>query len=82
MRNRVIAVFALAGTGAALAFATPAQADPGGIPGCGGPLSIVCNMLPAMPDLDHDIDMTVNQPPATVDQEHMAPTDVCFLGCI
>lgn len=81
MRIRPLALIAGAVTVAALAYAAPAGADPGGMPNC-GPLAIVCNMLPSMPDLDHDIDMTKSQPPATVDQENIAPSDVCFLGCV
>ena len=52
------------------------------MPPC-GMLAPVCNMVPTMPDLDHDIDLTKQQPPgAGVDQENLPPPDVCAVACI
>lgn len=62
-----------------LAVAAPAAADPG-MPNC-GQLSFVCNMIPMMPELDHDVDMTKGQP-AVVPAEDLPPTDVCAVACI
>ena len=64
---------------AALCAAAPAAADPG-MPNC-GQLSFVCNMIPTMPELDHDVDMTKGQP-AMPPAEDMPPTDVCAVACI
>ncbi|BBZ31493.1 hypothetical protein [Mycolicibacterium confluentis] len=82
LRRAAIATFAAAtGTAAAVAFAGTASADPGGPPPC-GPLGFVCNMLPMMPELDHDLDLTQNQPPATIDTENSVPADACAMGCV
>lgn len=72
--------------GAALAAgslfaAAQATADPG-MPPCPGPLAFVCSLVPTMPELDHDIDMTKGQPAATVDTERMMPVDVCTVSCV
>ncbi len=66
---------------AALALAAPATADPG-MPPCAGLLAAICNMVPTLPELDHDIDLTKNQPPANLDQERLPPAEVCTLGCV
>lgn len=79
------AVFAAGVTFAPVAAADPAApADPGGPPPCpSGLLASVCEMLPMMPELDHDIDMSKQQPNApTVDMEHLPPADVCTVACI
>jgi hypothetical protein len=77
----VRSVVALAGGMAVgvLAFAAPSAADPGQ-PGC-APFSPVCNLLPTLPELDHDIDLTTGQPPA-LDRESLPPADPCAAGCI
>ncbi len=78
---RTLAVAAGGVTAAALFAAAPATADPG-MPPC-GMLTPVCNMVPTMPELDHDIDLTKQQPPGTgVDQENLPPADVCAVACI
>jgi hypothetical protein len=78
---RVLGVAAGAVIAAALFTAAPATADPG-MPPC-GMLAPVCNMVPTMPDLDHDIDLSKQQPPGTgVDQENLPPPDVCAIACI
>lgn len=60
--------------------AAPASAEPG-MPPCELALAFICGMLPAMPQLDHDIDLTTELPPA--DQLPEAPlADPCAMGCI
>lgn len=60
-------------------LAAPAPAEP--MPSCELALAFICGMLPAMPDLDHDIDLTSDLPPA--DQLPEAPiADPCAMGCI
>jgi hypothetical protein len=79
---RSLALAAGGVTAAALLAAAPATADPG-MPPCGGLLAQVCDMIPTMPELDHDIDLTKQQPPGTgVDQESLPPPDVCAIACI
>jgi len=81
MRSLRVVLLAAATAGAgALVVAAPAVAEPDGPPPC-GMLSVICNMLPMMPELDHDIDMSKNQPPAPP-AEDMAPADPCMLACI
>lgn len=80
------AAYLLAGglTIAALAFAAPASADPG-MPDC-GQLSFVCSLIPTMPDLDHDVDMTKMGPPGAVPAaplpEDLPQADICTVACI
>jgi hypothetical protein len=78
----VIRMLALAAGSAAVAMwlAAPALADPG-MPPC-GMLSPVCNLVPTMPELDHDIDLTIHQPPAGTPSEYLPPADVCTVACI
>jgi hypothetical protein len=40
-----------------LYLAAPAGADPGFDP-CHSTITFICRMLPIMPDLDHDVDLT------------------------
>ncbi len=72
---------AVAATGA-LFLSSPAAADPNGPPPCEGPLGFVCSMVPMMPELEHDIDLTQQQPDSALDLEHAPPADVCTLGCV
>ncbi|WP_197378915.1 fibronectin-binding protein [Mycolicibacterium mengxianglii] len=61
-------------------LAAPAPAEPG-MPPCELALSFLCGMLPAMPQLDHDIDLTTELPPADALPE--APmADPCAAGCL
>jgi hypothetical protein len=39
-------------------------------------------MVPMMPELEGDLDLTQQQPPATIDNEHQIPADVCAMGCV
>lgn len=60
-------------------LAAPAAAEP--MPQCEFALAFICSMLPAMPDLDHDIDLTHDVPPAnSLPEDQMA--DPCALGCV
>ncbi|MET0900314.1 MAG: fibronectin-binding protein [Mycobacterium sp.] len=60
-------------------LAAPASAEP--MPGCELELMLICGMLPAMPDLDHDIDLTSQLPPAdALPEPPMA--NICEMGCI
>jgi hypothetical protein len=55
VRKAAIAVLGAVVTGACLA--APAGADPGFDP-CRSMFNPICRMVPIMPDLDHDIDLT------------------------
>jgi hypothetical protein len=69
-------------TAAALSLwlAAPASADPDGPPAC--TLGIVCAFVPfGAPDLDHDLDLTKDQPPVP-DQDTAPPVNPCSAGCI
>jgi hypothetical protein len=60
-------------------LAAPASAEP--MPPCEFALAFICGMLPAMPELDHDIDLTSELPPA--DALPDAPiADPCATGCV
>lgn len=60
-------------------LAAPASAEP--MPPCEFALAFICGMLPAMPELDHDVDLTSELPPAESLPE--APlADPCARGCI
>lgn len=81
---RTAGKWAILGTVAAagaLFLSSPAAADPNGPP-CEGPLGFVCSMVPMMPELEGDLDLTQQQPPATIDNEHQIPADVCAMGCV
>ncbi len=79
--GKIIAVGAVAAAGA-LFLSSPAAADPNGPPPCEGPLGFVCSMVPMMPELEHDLDLTQQQPDGALDLEHAPPADVCTLGCV
>jgi hypothetical protein len=51
------AIIASAAVAAGLGLAAPAGADPGFDP-CHSSVLMLCRMLPVMPDLDHDIDLS------------------------
>jgi hypothetical protein len=54
---RNVAVAALGTVATGLLLAAPAGADPGFDP-CRSMFNPICRMVPIMPDLDHDIDLT------------------------
>lgn len=62
-----------------MVLAAPASAEP--MPPCEFGLSFLCSMLPIAPDLEGDIDLTHDVPPAnSLPEDQMA--DPCALGCI
>jgi hypothetical protein len=76
------------GTAAALAtgliVAAPASADPGGNP-CELAVTFLCQFVPVAPDLDHDIDLTQQQPPADPNApppDSLPVVDPCTAHCI
>lgn len=77
MFRRIVAVTgALAVTGGVLA--APVAAEP---PPCEFGLSFLCSMLPIAPELDHDVELTGDVPPAnSLPEDQVA--DPCALGCI
>ncbi|MCV7283631.1 fibronectin-binding protein [Mycolicibacterium flavescens] len=78
-------VAALVACGATLFTAAPAGAQPGGPPPCELALAFLCRYIPMAPELDHDIDLTQQQPPADPNAplpEMRPPADPCAMGCI
>lgn len=67
MRRALVAAGA---AGAAIAFSAPASANPGDAP-CPLALVPVCVLLPAYPNLDHDVDLT--QDPDALDGAAATP---------
>lgn len=62
------------GVGAlAVGVAGPAAADPGSGP-CTG-FDLVCHMVPVLPDLDHDIDLTKDPDPLTGEPAPLVPPE-------
>jgi hypothetical protein len=68
---------------AGLLFANPASAEPGDNP-CELVISFACRFVPVAPDLDHDIDLTQQQPvdPNAPPPESLPVVDPCTAGCI
>ncbi|OBC11946.1 hypothetical protein A5784_03755 [Mycobacterium sp. 852013-50091_SCH5140682] len=68
----------------ALAFAAPADAQPGDSP-CAAAVSLICHFIPMAPDLDGDVDLTSDQlagsPPMSGPMGAL-PVDPCASGCI
>ena len=84
-RKRLLAAFGAVAL--SLWCAVPAAADPDtdpapdpGMPSCGLAF-FLCGLAPAMPQLDHDLDLTQGQPPPPPDQETRI-ADPCFGGCV
>lgn len=61
-------IMALGAVTTGLYFAAPAGADPGSDP-CHAAFISLCRIFPAMPDLDHDIDLTQDPDAWTTGQE-------------
>jgi hypothetical protein len=59
-------------------LAAPASADDD-MPPC--TLGIICAFVPGASNLDHDVDLTKDQPPVP-DQETAPPLNPCINGCI
>jgi hypothetical protein len=75
---------ALSALAAAAVLAAPADAEPGDNP-CEFAISFFSKYVPIAPDLEGDIDLTQQQPPADPNAplpETLPPNDVCVNGCI
>jgi hypothetical protein len=81
LKTTVIA--AAAALGAGLLLAAPATAEPGDNP-CELAISFLCKFVPIAPELDHDVDLTQQQPvdPNTPPPESLPVVDPCAAGCI
>jgi hypothetical protein len=69
---------------AAMLFAVPAGADPGDNP-CELAVTFLCKFVPIAPDLEGDVDLTQQQPPADPNApppESLPVVDPCAAGCI
>jgi hypothetical protein len=78
----VIAV--ISGLIAAVFLAGPAGAEPGDNP-CDLAINFYCKFVPIAPELENDIDLTQQQPPADPNAplpESLPPLDPCAAGCI
>jgi hypothetical protein len=65
-------------------LAAPAMADPATDP-CGLAVTFICRLIPMAPELDGDVDLTQQLPPAdaaTVPAESLPPADICGNGCV
>jgi hypothetical protein len=81
MKASVVALVVL---GAQTAFAIPAAADPSDDP-CPLAMFFICRMVPVAPNLDGDVDLTTQQPPADTGApapDSLPPADICARGCI
>ena len=80
-RTVIVAVAALA---AGPLLSAPAAAEPGDNP-CELAVNFLCRFVPIAPDLDHDVDLTQQQPPADPNApppESLPVVDPCAAGCI
>jgi hypothetical protein len=76
-------LIATSATAAAVFFAVPASAEPGGNP-CELAITFLCKFVPIAPELDHDVDLTQQQPvdPNAPPPESLPVLDPCAAGCI
>jgi hypothetical protein len=75
---------AAAACGVAVSLAVPAVAQQDRPP-CDLALTFICNVIPMAPELDHNVDLTDQQPPAdpnAPNPEMLPPLDPCSAGCI
>jgi hypothetical protein len=82
LRRPVIA--AAAALAAGVYLATPTSADPGDNP-CEFAINYFCKFIPIAPDLEGDVDLTTDQPPADPNApppESLPVVDPCAAGCI
>ncbi|HTH89068.1 fibronectin-binding protein [Mycobacterium sp.] len=82
LRRPVIAAAAVLAAGVYLA--TPTSADPGDNP-CEFAINYFCKFIPIAPDLEGDVDLTTDQPPADPNApppESLPVVDPCAAGCI
>lgn len=80
---RRMALGAACALAAAVLLATPAAAGPGDNP-CELAINFLCRFVPVAPDLDHDVDLTQQQPvdPNAPPPESLPVVDPCTAGCI
>jgi hypothetical protein len=70
--------------GAQIALAVPSVADPTDDP-CGLAVSFFCRFVPIAPELDGDVDLTTQVPPAdpaAPPPDSLPPGNVCAMGCV
>jgi hypothetical protein len=82
LKRTVIATAAALAAG--LLLSAPATAEPGDNP-CELAINFLCRFVPIAPDLDHDVDLTQQQPPADPNApppESLPVVDPCAAGCI
>ena len=82
-RLKVAAAVAILAT-ASLAAAPTGTAEPSEDP-CALAFSLFCKFVPIAPDLEHNIDLTQNQPPvdpAAPPPESFPMPDICANGCV
>jgi hypothetical protein len=80
-RTVIVAVATLT---AGLLLAAPATADPGDNP-CEFAVNYFCRFIPIAPDIEGDVDLTQQQPPADPNApppESLPVVDPCAAGCI
>ena len=80
----LIAGIGVVSAGLMLPARAVADDSPGDDP-CSLAVSFFCRFVPMAPDLDGDVDLTKQQPPADpVDPKPASPspTDICVSGCI
>jgi hypothetical protein len=81
LKRTVIAAMAALAAGVLLGI--PASAEPGDNP-CEPAVNFLCRFVPIAPDLDHDIDLSPQQPvdPNAPPPESLPVVDPCAAGCI
>jgi hypothetical protein len=75
-------IAAVVSFGAAVVVASPAGADPGSP--CELAINFLCRFVPVAPDLDHDLDLTQQQPvdPNAPPPDSLPVVYPCAAGCI
>jgi hypothetical protein len=83
-RTVISGIAVISGLAAGLLFAGPAAAEPGDNP-CDLAISYFCKFVPIAPELEGDVDLTQQLPPADPNAplpESLPPADPCAAGCI
>lgn len=79
LRRSLVAATA---TAVGMLIGAPQAVAQDGAPPCELALAFVCSVLPMAPDLDHNVDLTQNQPPAGPPPESLPVLNPCAAGCI
>ena len=82
LKKATVAV--LSALAVAVFLAVPGSAQPGENP-CDLAINFFCKFVPIAPDLEDDIDLTQQLPPAdpaAPPPESLPPADICAGGCI